>query len=55
MLFVSYIATQCQTFDFKLRRDHQKKKKLDEHSAYESVDDGSTSWVKFRKDMEKNS
>ena len=36
-------ATQCQNFDFKLRRDHRKNFLL-YRRAYESVDDGSLSY-----------
>ena len=36
-------ATRCQNFNLKLRIDHRKF--LDEHRAYESVDDWSLSYV----------
>ena len=33
-------ATQCHNFDFKIRRNHKKKKNSNECHAYELIDDG---------------
>ena len=52
MLFVSYMRLSDKTFDFKLRRDHRKKKSY-EHRAYESVDEKSLSLAMFRKATKK--
>ena len=43
-----------QNFDFKIRREHEKKKSH-ERRAYESVDDRSLSWTISRKCTKKNS
>ena len=43
--------TQFHNFDIKLRIDHRKK--FCERRAYESVDDGSLSWVISGKAMQK--
>ena len=46
-------VTYCQNFDFKIRRDHHKKKNSYDRRDYESVDEKSLSYVMSRKTTKK--